>query len=216
MKFISIFFLLTTSLWAYRATEAVVKLRLIDQLNKKIDNYDIENIQLPNIPKKEIIKSISINRNNNFSGPVSFRINTTKNSYYASCNIIRYQEIYEIKSSVKRGDFITESMVEKKTVAQKGTINTQYITNLNEINGMVFKSNLKENTILMKYHLEKPNLIKNGDMVNIVASVKGLKVSMHGIAKQNGKENSYIMVQNITTKKYLRAKVISERQVALF
>ncbi len=79
--------------------------------------------------------------------------------------------------------------------------------------GKQVRMSLKPGTILRFSHLEKPVIIKRNQEIYIVARGRNFIVRAKGIALQNGKKGEFIKVKNLSSKKILQAKVISEKEV---
>lgn len=217
MRYILLLILITTTpLLGYRPGRAATKLKLVETLNQKLSDYTLDQVRLPKIPKRERVKEIRFNPRVKLVGPVSFRVITNKQSYHGSCTIIQYHDIYYSTRLIKRGEALSSEDFERRREGIKSHTGAQYLTDIKGVRNMVLRSNLPKGIALMKYHFKIPNMIKNGDFVNIVAKTGHLKVSMPGTAKQNGKAGAYIMVQNRTTQKYLRAQIVAPREVVVF
>jgi flagella basal body P-ring formation protein FlgA len=56
--------------------------------------------------------------------------------------------------------------------------------------------------------VERPDLVRSGASVTLVARVNGLGVEAHGIAMQRGGIGDVIKVKNLSSKKVLSGKII--------
>ncbi|MFC3907803.1 flagellar basal body P-ring formation chaperone FlgA [Legionella dresdenensis] len=88
-----------------------------------------------------------------------------------------------------------------------------YFTEVDEVLGMSCKSQIQSGTILTPAQLQKPLLIHKGEQVTIQALNEGFKVSMSGVALEDGSIGEHINVKNISSKKSIEAKVIAPGQV---
>ncbi len=212
---IIIFYTLFSSLiFAYNGNNVVIKLKIEEKLSEKINNeYILKNLLIPSIQAAENIEEI-IFYNDDFIGNVSYIVKTNNHNYNGSFTVEQFRQVYFIKNDVKKGTVLTEDDLYSKKISISSKT-TDLIENIEQINNLVLKTNLQKNSQLFLYQFEKPNIIKNGDIVNIIVQKGNLKLSTLGIAKQNGKESSMIIVQNTDTQKQLKVKVIDSKNVVL-
>ena len=75
------------------------------------------------------------------------------------------------------------------------------------------KRNLAANCILRKDQVELPPIVKRGEIVQVVAESDALKISVKGIAKENGAQGDLIKVVNVRSKKIIYAQVVDGQTV---
>jgi flagella basal body P-ring formation protein FlgA len=73
--------------------------------------------------------------------------------------------------------------------------------------------NIAVNSILRSDQLELPPVVKRGDMVQVVAESKHMKVSVKARAKESGAIGKVIRVQNLRSKKTIYAQVVDSQTV---
>lgn len=208
------YILFSSLIFAYNGNNVVIKLKIEEKLNEKINNeYILKNLLIPSIQAAENIEEI-IFYNDDFIGNVSYIVKTNNHNYNGSFTVEQFRQVYFIKNDVKKGTVLTEDDLYSKKISISSKT-TDLIENIEQINNLVLKTNLQKNSQLFLYQFEKPNIIKNGDVVNIIVQKGNLKLSTLGIAKQNGKESSMIIVQNTDTQKQLKVKVIDSKNVVL-
>lgn len=87
--------------------------------------------------------------------------------------------------------------------------------NLDDVLGKRVRVPIRANTPVRSDYLEKVPLVKNGQMVTIVAENGDLRVTATGMARGSGAEGELIMVQNMNSKKSVQARVIDAGTVAV-
>lgn len=89
-----------------------------------------------------------------------------------------------------------------------GPLGNGYLTDYRQITGMIARRPIAPGAVLTEMSLEKPVMIKRGTNVTILARKGDLEVGAPGLAMQDGTLGQIIRVQNLTSKRYLTAKVI--------
>lgn len=69
--------------------------------------------------------------------------------------------------------------------------------------------------ILRRDQVELPPVVKRGDIVQVVAETPALKISIKGMAKQDGAKGDRIKVINLRSKKAIYAQVIDSQTVSV-
>jgi flagellar basal body P-ring formation protein FlgA len=87
--------------------------------------------------------------------------------------------------------------------------------NLADVLGKKVRIPIRANTPVRSDYLEKVPLVKNGQVVTIVAENGDLRVTATGMARGSGAEGDLIMVQNMNSKKSVQARVVDSETVAV-
>jgi flagella basal body P-ring formation protein FlgA len=87
--------------------------------------------------------------------------------------------------------------------------------NLADVLGKRVRIPIRANMPVRSDYLEKVPLVKNGQVVTIVAENGDLCVTATGMARGTGAEGDLIMVQNMNSKKSVQARVIDSGTVAV-
>ncbi|MDD2319091.1 MAG: flagellar basal body P-ring formation chaperone FlgA [Geobacteraceae bacterium] len=74
---------------------------------------------------------------------------------------------------------------------------------------------IRANTPLRADYLERIPLVKSGQVVTIIAENGSLRITATGTARGTGAEGDFIMVQNMSSKKMVQARVVDEGTVAV-
>ena len=79
--------------------------------------------------------------------------------------------------------------------------------------GKVITTNVPAGTVIHSGMVKEPILIQPYSQVNICTNVNGVEIKTDGTALERGRRGDYIMVQNTSSKRKVRAKVIDETNV---
>jgi len=122
------------------------------------------------------------------------------------------QKVFVAKKQIKKDQFISGDLFEiKKRLIN--TLNHQFIDINTDLNGKKMKISLDRGRPLLKSMVEMPPLVERWKEVTIVAKVGGVEVSTVGKSLQQGNFGEIIKVQNINSRKTIRAKVIAKDTV---
>lgn len=100
--------------------------------------------------------------------------------------------------------------IEKMNLAR---VSSNVIDSTDDVLGRRTKRNIAANCILRKDLVEIQPIVKRGEMVRVLAESPILKISVKGIAKQNGAKGDRIKVINIRSKKAVYARVVDGQTV---
>ncbi len=114
--------------------------------------------------------------------------------------------------SIKRGQRITNDdiYIDRRNISR---ISDKVITDMNEIIGMIAKHTISEDTIIKKWMVEKPPVVRRGDIVTVVARKGDLQVTVPGRVLESGFRGDVIRVQNTMSRKEIYAKIIDKETV---
>ena len=135
-------------------------------------------------------------------------------SLYVSAKIRKYADIYIASRFLARGIELNEDdfVLEKRDISNQSF---GYITDINEIKGKILRRPLRHNSIIPPNALTKAMLVKRGDNVTILAQNTAVKVHMKGKALKNGAKGEIIRVRNLSSKRVIEGKVLSEGVVGV-
>ena len=86
-------------------------------------------------------------------------------------------------------------------------------TDVGELIGKVATANVPAGTVLHSGMIKEPIMISPFSKVNISTNVNGVEIRLQGTALERGRRGDYIMVQNDSSRRKLKAKVIDENNV---
>ncbi len=88
-----------------------------------------------------------------------------------------------------------------------------YFTNLAEVKGKLLKIGITQGRCITSDMIEQPALVHRGDIVKMIVKSGALKIVAIGIAKNSGKLNDQIRVENIRSKKIVYGVVKGKSRV---
>jgi flagella basal body P-ring formation protein FlgA len=117
-------------------------------------------------------------------------------------------------ASVGRGELVGSTDIElqkRRISADIGPI----ISEIDDIVGKEARRNLSPGNTLNYADLRSPELVRRGDLVTLVSTGSGLKVSMQGKAMANGAAGDRILVTNLSSGKRLEGVVAEDGSVLM-
>jgi flagella basal body P-ring formation protein FlgA len=121
-------------------------------------------------------------------------------------------EVVVTTRALERGEIVEKSDVtlQKRDMA---TVSTRVARSVADAVGKRVKVGMRANLPVRGDSLEKPPIIKSGQMVTIVAENAAFRVTATGRAKGNGAEGDTVMVQNVNAQKDVAAVVVDAATV---
>lgn len=89
------------------------------------------------------------------------------------------------------------------------------VVRLDQALGRRTRRNIAADCILRLDQIESPPVVKRGDIVQVVAQTPVLRISVKGMAKQNGIKGERIKVINLRSKKAIYALVVDGQTVSV-
>ncbi len=87
------------------------------------------------------------------------------------------------------------------------------ITRLEDVVGFEAVRNLGAGRVITVNSLRKPPLVEKGDRVTLVAEKGSIRITVPGVVREKGFQNSLIQVLNIQTKKTVFGQVVDSKTV---
>ncbi len=188
-----------------------------EQVNSKSDakEYHVDGIDLPNaviVPDGKLTFEVTLPYGIKYNVPTNTVVNIYIDDRLYNKSTVRFKvRVYEqvavvgqtlpVKHIVTRDDLHLEKLDTSK-------LSPGYITNIDTVLGLETRRILQNGTPLNTYMLEKPIIIKQLAMINIISNVNGIVVKTSGQALQDGREGNVIRVKNISSNKVVAGKVI--------
>ena len=115
---------------------------------------------------------------------------------------------------IERGEKISEDdlYMVKRNLSH---LSSKILTDKNEIIGLIAKHNIKADTSIKEWMIEKAPVVVRGDVVTIMAESGDLLVTVPGKVLMNGFSGDLVKVQNLMSKKEIIAKVVNHSTVAV-
>lgn len=110
--------------------------------------------------------------------------------------------------NLKKGEIIEKDdlYVARKNIAHRSP---DIVTDMTRALGLMTKHNIREDTCLKEWMLERSPILKKGDMVTIVAESDDLKVTVPGRVLEKGYLGELIEIQNVMSRKKIYARVVN-------
>jgi flagella basal body P-ring formation protein FlgA len=123
-----------------------------------------------------------------------------------------FESVVCTSRDLKRGEIIkTDDVYLAKRNASR--LSTKVLTHINKVSGLRAKHNIKADTCLKEWMLEKSPVVERGDLIMIFAESGDLKVTAPGRVLMKGCLGDVIKVQNLMSKKDIYAKVVNPSTV---
>lgn len=113
---------------------------------------------------------------------------------------------------LERGELLEKGdvMLQKRDIS---TASAKVSRSVADTLGKRVRVGMRANTAVRGDYLEKPPLVKSGQMVTIVAENRAFRITATGRAKGNGAEGDTVMVQNMSAQKDVTAVVVDANTV---
>lgn len=193
-----------------------------EQLNSAVNGkeYRIDGIDFPNAviaPAGNLTFEVTLPYGIKYNVPTNTVVNIYVDDRLYNKSTVRfkvrtYEQVAVISQSLPVKHILTkEDLHFEKLDTNK--LSPGYITDVAKVLGMETRRLLKSGTPLNIYMLEKPLIIKQMAMINIISNVNGIVVKTSGQALQDGREGNSIRVKNISSNKVVVGKVIDSSTV---
>ena len=125
-----------------------------------------------------------------------------------------FESVVCARRNLKKGEIIEEGdfYLARKNISH---LSSNILTNTGKAVGLMVKHAVKKDTCIKEWMLEKPLVVKRGDMIIILAESGNLRVSVPGRVLVNGHMGELIRVQNSMSKKVIHARVIDNSTVSV-
>ncbi len=135
-----------------------------------------------------------------------------KNEVLLSGHIDVFESVVCSSRNLKRGEVIKKDDVylAKRNASR---LSPKVLTHIDKVEGLRAKHNIKTDTCLKEWMLEKAPVVEKGDIVKIMAESGDLKVTVPGRVLMKGCTGELIKVQNLMSKKNIYAKVVNNSTV---
>jgi len=118
-----------------------------------------------------------------------------------------YDQVVVVNSQIGSGEILTADNLGYQRM-DIGRLGPGYYLDMNKVLGLVTRRSLMPGMVLTGAMVNKPVLIKRGNLVHIIARIGSMEVTATGQAMQDGSEGQLIRVKNINSTKIISAKVL--------
>jgi flagella basal body P-ring formation protein FlgA len=118
------------------------------------------------------------------------------------------------RRNLRKGDIIQEDdlYVVRKNISH---LSSKVLTDTRKAVGLMIKHTVRKDACIKDWMVEKPLVVKRGDMVTILAESGNLRVTVPGMVLVKGHMDELIRVQNSMSKKVVYAQVIDDSMVCV-
>jgi len=137
-----------------------------------------------------------------------------KNRVKLSGWVDAFESVVVTNHNIKKGTTIKKDdlYLTRKNISH---LPPNILTDMGQAIGLTAKNNIKADSVLKKWMLEKSPAVDKGDLVTIVAESCDIKVTVPGRSLERGSLGELIRVQNSMSKKEIYARVISNSTVVV-
>ena len=191
-------------------------------IKNKISKFTIKmrkldtRLRLPSCPNTQLIASTSHHGSIERASTVAIKCSNTQNDWkvYVPFKVKILTDVLIAARTLPKGTLLTESDFKIASVDSK-KLRSAYFTNPSQVKGLITKSTIYSGRVISAKKLRLPQLIHRGDPVTITAINSAIRVSMKGIAIENGKLGDRIRVKNLSSSQIIDAKIVAKQQVEI-
>ncbi|MCC5464211.1 flagellar basal body P-ring formation chaperone FlgA [Pelosinus baikalensis] len=123
-----------------------------------------------------------------------------------------YRQVTVAARQVNAREIFTEDDLRYERM-DTGQIAAGFITDKNKILGLMARRLITPGMVISDSMVNKPVIVKRGNMVTLTAFIGNIEVIASGQAMQDGYENQLIRIKNVSSNKIVLGKVIDEDKV---
>ena len=118
----------------------------------------------------------------------------------------RYHQVLKIDRTIRKGEPFTRANLDlvRQEMSQASGF---YLQSFKDVLGKVARRNLQSNRLLYLGDVMEPAIVYKGQLVTVVAASGRVRVTIQGIATQNGAKGDVIYVTNQSTNRLISAVV---------
>ena len=123
-----------------------------------------------------------------------------------------FESVVCVSRNIKRGEILQEDdlYLSRKNISR---LPSNTLTEKGKAIGLMVKHQIKAETPLKEWMLERAPIVKRGDMVTILAESGALRASVPGKILEKGYKGKLVRVQNTMSRRKIYAKVINDATV---
>jgi len=196
-----------------------------DYIEKRVNDkeFEIRDFKVRGLnpyPSGELVVSLRSSGAGNVKGRVSIQADVTvDNVSQGKVSVSAFVDIYDkvacSTKSLSRGEILKPGDLCLKRL-NISKITDDYLSSIDNIQGLRIKQNLGSGNYLRSTMLEKAPLVERGDSVTLVALKGNLRIVALGIASQEGALGDQILVKNLTTGKVVSGRISGPKTVDVF
>ena len=169
------------------------------------------------LPPGKVALKVSTSKHSNWCGSERFTVSVMVDQ--ETVKQIRLAAFIEVWGTVVvttrplgRGQPIgPDDVASKKMDLASAPVNA--VVNKNYAVGSIVRRSIAINSILRSDQIELPPLIRKGDVVEVIAEARNIRISTKAVAQENGSLGERIVLLNLNSKKKIFAQVVDNRTV---
>jgi|GEM_PF-4780781 len=205
-------------------SDEVLEKMLIDSVSERT-GLDLDRISLKlarktggvALPKGEINMQVEFPSDERFNGLSTAKITPYINgkeerAFFVTARVDLQGEAVFAARELNRDEVVGPDDIEVREVSLS-RLPSNVIRNPEEVLGMLVTARVRQGEAMRTTAFEAPELIKRGDLVQIVIETRGMRVESRGIAKENGRMRDVIKVMNMGSNKIVYGQVTAIGEV---
>ncbi|MBN2340624.1 MAG: flagellar basal body P-ring formation protein FlgA [Deltaproteobacteria bacterium] len=124
------------------------------------------------------------------------------------CRLSYYVNVPVASRSIARGELIRPDAVDYKKMKMDSSTR-HMVTDIAEISGLKSKIAMRAGDVFDSRNLEQIPVVRRGDAITILSSVRGIRISARGYARQDAVKGDRIAVEIPSLNKMLFARIVS-------
>jgi flagella basal body P-ring formation protein FlgA len=200
--------------------EEIIKKFIIENSPWRHEEIKIQRVHfsgLPNIPTGKMTYEVTVSPKERFIGNVTasidFYVNGEKvRTLNTVARVEVFGDAYLASHPLKQNQMISAADLETQKI-NLTDVADKFATNLDQVENRRVLRNVGVHQPLELKDLDKPLVLKRGDMVKIVYDQPGLSVTAKGQANADGGVGDTLAVTNVTSQKRIFCKVVDAQTV---
>ena len=167
--------------------------------------------------KGKITYSIESRTREEYIGDTAFTVRIFANGIFAR------EENVRVRIEVQKDFVVSVNSIAKDSVLQASDVTLQKkwvrsipmnaISSMDEALGKNVVAGIRPNTMITRTMLKDVMPVKKGKMVQVILDSGAMKMLMNGVAEEDGADDAFIRIRNITSNKIIYARVIGQGKV---
>ena len=135
---------------------------------------------------------------------------------WISARLHYHTTVLTTSRDIRRGQQIAldDVLLQEKLLTNRDRDNER-IQDISQAVGLICRQFIRAGTVLSLHMLKKPQLIKKGAIIKMIAENQNIRVVSLGKAMTNGHQGEIIPAQNLTSQKNVYGEVIGENQIRI-
>ena len=220
--------IIPTKFYVRRASQEISREELREFFEDQVqaalswDDYQINNFSVRGVkvyPAGDLTLSLQANSTQKPMGRVSFRVDVRidgkeYDTISLSGQVDVFDQVVHAAGSLRRGTVLTlrDLFVKRSNISN---IHGGYLEDPKYAVGLALRTGVSRNKVIEQDMLEKPPLVRSGDIVSMIINKGNLSIHASGIAMGDGRLKEHIRVENISSGKKVHGLVSDQGEVTV-